>query len=106
MNMLVLVRSRQDLARTRSDLSDFFALRWQLSAGQPHETLLGIWVAPMILSNPPSVLTGHNGSGSALTVPITETVALSGLWTICWIDDSPLKHGDSPATRLDLLSLL
>ena len=104
--MLVLVRGSEDLARACSELSDFFAIRQRQRDHAPvPETLLGIWVGPGMAAEVPSVLTSRTRSAAGWPVQIRETVGLSGIWTICWLE-TPRGEGRDDLSRFALLGSL
>lgn len=86
MAQFALIRSFADLARACDDLSGFFAARRQQNPPLLPEVLLGMWLEPQLAALPPSVLNVPDNSGARRPVRILESVGLSEIWALCWLD--------------------
>jgi len=101
-----LVRSRQDLARVRNDLSDFFATLIRHSGREsPTEDLIGIWINAPLAKQSPHLLTVRCRSTPDRHIDVRQTAALSGIWTVCWLEQAQ-EQGPIEVSRLDVLSAL
>lgn len=107
--LLLLVRSDHDVPRACREAGAFLAFQRAclppVHAGHDRK-LIGIWVDPLMVDAPPEVL----GRASVRTMPqfrIRESVGLSGIWLLCWLDaDRGRRSADPGAVRESLLSAL
>jgi hypothetical protein len=98
MKTFALVRDPAFLTRATSDLSDFFAYQWQEQRMAP-DHLLGLWVEPHLFDDlPPSLLPNSPGLRSRSS-RIVESLGVSGIWTLCWIENPAVMR----STLLDAL---
>lgn len=90
--LLLLVRSGDDVPRACRDVGEFLAFqRARLPTVNTEEgrRLVGIWVDPVTVDTPPEVW-GVGSVSSARRFRIRETVGMSGIWCLCWLD---VDHG-------------
>lgn len=104
MTQFALIRSLADLARACEDLSGFFAARRQQNPRLSPEALLGLWLEPKLAAETPLVLNIPDSAGALQPVRIPESIGVSAIWTLCWLDvpDEP----DGKLCRLRLLEAL
>lgn len=67
-------------------MSDFFALRRQRGTPPAREPFLRIWVEARCLANTPCVLQWREAPAVRHTAIIRETVEVSGIWMLCWLE--------------------
>ena len=104
---LLLVRSSDDIPRACRDVGEFLAFqRARLPTGHAEQDrrLVGIWLDPLMVDTPPEVW----GSVSVSSpFRIRESVAVSGIWCLCWLDaDHAREPSDLATLRETLVSAL
>jgi hypothetical protein len=93
MSMFVVVRHPDDLVRAGRELSDFFSLRKRQAPRWVPEPLLGIWLDPrMTAREVPATLSVRQQSLDGRPARIRESFGLSGVWTLCWLDDEGVSR--------------
>lgn len=117
--MLLLIRSTDDVRSAVEAASKFLVYQRQY-VEKPHEAdeVLGIWLRRELDADLPDWLwldreLGAPRDSSKINpgeadVGIRESFALSGLWTLCWIDGTLLRtaHSATERRRIILDSLL
>jgi hypothetical protein len=103
MALLLFVRAMDDVMPAVEAASEFLSHRQQqLEGSRQSDDLLGIWIdrdleAALPASSIPSL---HSSSERpTTTVRLDNSVSLSGIWTLCWIDLSTPESrlgGNSP----------
>ncbi len=109
MGILLLVRSMGEVLSAVKAATDFLASRRRgAPAPQEADEVLGVWVRPELDAGLPAWPDFGGGAGADLptgarpdeaSVGIRESVSLSGLWALCWIDGAPLRKARTPAER-------
>lgn len=118
MSALLLVPDADSLDSAVKAATDFLIhQRKRVAARHPADEVVGIWLRRELdaglptwprfdLKPRPGVsiesLTGETPSGSnsdETAIGIRESFSLSGIWTLCWIDGTPLRRARTPAER-------
>jgi len=118
MSMLLLVRSANDVRAAVKAASEFLVYR-RRHFEEPRETdeVLGIWLRRELDADLPAWLwferelaagvgvdslpgeTASRLGPREAAVGILESLSLSGLWTLCWLDGTLLREAPSSAVR-------
>ena len=102
MTIIALLKDNADLERACQELGDFFAFKWQKHFASCSDQLIGIWIDTNIDLEPDSITINH----SSYSARIRETVGLSGIWNLCWIDVPDAKASLTILTREALVQAL
>ncbi len=92
--LLLLVRSGDDLPRACREAAAFLAFqgaRLPTAYSRQDGRLVGIWVDPVLVDLPPEVL-GPGSATSARHFRIRESVGVSGMWCLCWLDGGHVRQ--------------
>lgn len=103
MSTFMLVSSLEDLARSCIELNDLLSFRRKHYSEAVLETLLGIWVDPRMVAEPPGALV--HDQAPYRPVPIRETFGLQSIWTLCWLE-TPAGEDCGEVSRRVLLAAL
>lgn len=106
---LLLVRSSDDVPRACREAGEFLAFqraRPSTVRAQQDRRLVGIWIDPVMVDAPPEICGG--GVVSRLCqFQVRESVGVSGIWCLCWVDaDRARKSSDLVTTGETLVSAL
>ena len=116
MSMLLLIRSADDVRSAVETASEFLVYRRQAYAeASETDQVLGIWLRRELEADLPAWLwlDRELGAGVSIEVPgdpskvspgksgvgIRESFSRSGLWTLCWIDGTPLTRAHCATER-------
>lgn len=106
---LLLVRSSDDVPRACREAGEFLAFRrarLPTVHAQQDRRLVGIWIDPMMVDAPPEIC-GFGSAARMRQFRIRETVGVSGIWCLCWVDaDHARESSDLVAVRETLVSAL
>lgn len=106
---LLLVRSSDDVPRACRDVGEFLAFqraRLPTRHAEQDWRLIGIWLDPLMVDPPPEVW-GPVSVSSPHPLRIRESVGLSGIWQLCWLDaDHDRESADLHTIRETLVSAL
>ncbi|MCK9868789.1 hypothetical protein MRI28_03840 [Nocardiopsis dassonvillei] len=101
MNMLLLVRSVDDVRSAVENVSDYLVnYRRQFGDEPGSNRLLGLWIRPELEAGLPVLLPG--AADVTPTQPPSEAVgiersfSLAGIWTLCWTDGPALRETQDP----------
>lgn len=116
--MLLLVRDADLLDSAVGAATDFLdRQRKRVAADRPVDEVLGVWLRRELDSGLPTwplfdleprpgaaVESSRGETASGLdpkkaAIGIRESLSLSGIWTLCWIDGIPLRRAQTPAER-------
>lgn len=107
--LLLLVRTDGDVSRAWREVGAFLVFqRARLpTVHEEHERwLIGMWVDPLMVDVPPEALGCPPVSGHH-PFRIRESIGLSGIWRLCWLDaDLGPGAADPGAIRQFLISAL
>jgi hypothetical protein len=107
--LLLLVRSDDDIPRACREVGEFLAFHRSHppTIQVEHERrLIGMWVDPFMADTPPEVL-GRSFASGHRQFKIAESVGLSGIWQLCWLDaDLPEEPADLGSMHESLVSAL
>lgn len=106
---LLLVRSSDDVPRACREAGEFLAFqraRLPTEHAEQGSRLVGIWIDPVMVDAPPETC-GVGLASRACQFQIRESVGVSGIWCLCWVDaDHARKSSDLVTTRETLVSAL
>lgn len=88
---LLLVRSSDDVSRACREANAFLAFqeaRLAAAAAPRDRKLVGIWLDPELVDAPPEVWTAISTAGTRKH-RIGQSVGVSGVWSLCWLDAEP-----------------
>ena len=105
MSVFALVHNSTGWVRAAGELSDFLSFRKRPSHVLMSEPLLGLWIEPSMMEKISCALTMSEIMFVGQPVRIRETVSLSGLWVLCWIEAMD-ETGKADLCRHDLLGAL
>ena len=108
MALLLFVRSVDDVMPAVEAASEFLAYKQQhLEGSQQFDDLLAIWIDDDLDAALPAWSVSRLGASSERPTPtpfsLRQSVSLSEIWTLCWIDISPSESdlgGKSPREAL------
>lgn len=81
MELLLLVRSTDDLAPACREAGKFLAFRRRKAGRDPHDDhVMGIWIHRGMVMDAPSRLTLRRPAGETFEAVVTESFGLSGIW--------------------------
>ena len=106
---LLLVRSSDDVPRACREAGEFLAFqraRLPTVHAQQDRRLVGIWIDPVMVDAPPETC-GVGLASRACQFQIRESVGVSGIWCLCWVDaDHAGESSDLVTMRETLVSAL
>lgn len=97
-----VLRSAACLTDSCVSLSEFFAYRRRLNPAFKSEMLVGIWIAPNLVTDIPHTLSIGDAAEDTYWIQIEESISLPPFWTVCWLKRSDAER----VTRLGLLDAL
>ncbi|SDH12875.1 hypothetical protein SAMN04487974_12329 [Pelagibacterium luteolum] len=103
--LLLLVRSRDDVPRTCREAGEFLAFqraRLPTVRAQQDRRLVGIWIDPVMVDAPPEIC-GFGLASRLCHFQIRESVGVSGIWCLCWLD---ADHGGASSDPITLRETL
>lgn len=107
---LLLVRSSNDVSRACREAGEFLAIRrarLPTEHAEQGRRLVGIWIDPVMVDAPPEKICGPGLAFRACQFQIRESVGVSGIWCLGWVDaDHARKSSDLGTTRETLVSAL
>ncbi len=85
---VLLVRDLADLERAGRDVAAYWRARRRRPLEAADRGLGDVRIDARATAEPPSVLEVSDGQGGRRTLPVVETVGVSGLWVVCWLDEA------------------
>lgn len=87
MNSLVLIHNPEALMSACQEVSDLFAFRRRYPR-LPRDRVLALWLDPQQTMVAVSGCIRVDGPGDGQSHRIAASASLSGLWTLCWLEES------------------
>lgn len=97
---LLLVRSSDDIPRACREAGAFLAFqrtRFPTRDAQQDRRLIGIWIDPLMVDAPPEEWESISVPG-ARQFQTRESVGVSGIWCLCWLDSFHARESSDLAT--------
>ncbi|USY19852.1 hypothetical protein NE857_32275 [Nocardiopsis exhalans] len=102
MNMLLLVRSVDDVRSAVENVSDYLVNHRRQFGDEPGSNrLLGVWIRPELEAGLPvsyaeDTDAAPSQSHTGKAVWIERSFSLAGIWTLCWMDGPALRETPDP----------
>lgn len=114
MATLLFVRSIADIHSALIAVNDFLACRKSYDCPLPDEEMLGVCIRTGLDTNLPGLLHANNSfrestdsnQATHLIEPeigIRESISLSGLWSLCWLDGPLFRQAGSASEQRKLI---
>ena len=84
---ILLLRSFDDWQRARKEVGALIRHMEQREPGLGLDVLKGVWVDAQIGTGVPPSLRLPVKEGGTKPIPIVESVGVSGVWVLCWLED-------------------
>ena len=90
--VLLLLRNSRHLTQATEEASSLISHLVERNPRLRNIVIRGVWVDEALTTNLPVVLKVPDGEGRKRPVPVVQTMGRSGVWALCWLDDTELAH--------------